>query len=242
MTQSGDPREVHSGFIRRRKLRPVEREAGRTHQATLDREWWLRTLVVLVDPRSVFKALRDTSPEASEARQEPVLALVLLAGMAAAFAFPSTGELLDDGTRDGLVVAVLVFLAGGLYGAATYLLGGGALAVGIRAAGAEGGTYRAARHLFAFAAAPLALSLFVLWPLELAVFGSDLFRTGGADETGAGRWIFGGLELGFVAWAAGLLVLGVMTVHAWPLVRALGAVALAGLALLALAVVLSRLA
>jgi hypothetical protein len=215
----------------------AERAIG-TPQATLERDWWLRALVVLTNPRSVFVALRDDSRPAAEARQEPVLALVLLAGMAAVLATPSTADLLDDGTRDGIVVAVLIFLAGGLYGAATYLIGGGALAVGIRAAGGES-TYRAARHLVAFAAAPLALSLFVLWPLELAVFGSDLFRTGGGDETGAGRWVFQGLEAAFVAWAAALLVLGVVTVHAWPLVRALGAVVLAGLALLAVAVAFS---
>ena len=213
-------------------------EAIEPRQAALERDWWLRTLVVLTNPRSVFVALRDDSRPAAEARQEPVLALVLLAGMAAVLASPSTADLLDDGSRDRLVVAVLVFLAGGLSGAATYLLGGGALAIGIRAAGGEG-TYRSARHLIAFAAAPLALSLFVLWPLELAVYGSDLFRTGGGDEDGAGRWIFQALEVGFVAWAAVLLVLGVMTVHAWPLVRTLGAVVLAGLALVALGVAFS---
>jgi hypothetical protein len=216
----------------------MDRDVDRIREPSLDREWWLRTVVVLTNPRSVFAALRDDSRPAADARQEPVLALVLLAGMAAVLATPSTADLLDDGTRDGIVVAVLVFLAGGLYGAATYLIGGGALAVGIRAAGGES-TYRSARHLVAFAAAPLALSLFVLLPLELAVFGSDLFRTGGGDETGAARWIFQGLEIAVVAWAASLLVLGVVTVHAWPLIRALGAVVLAVLALLAVAVAFS---
>jgi hypothetical protein len=216
----------------------MDGDAIETRQAALERGWWLRALVVLTNPRSVFAALRDDSRQAAEARQEPVLALVLLAGMAAVLATPSTADLLDDGTRDRLVVAVLVFLAGGLSGAASYLLGGGALTIGIRAAGGAG-TYRSARHLFAYAAAPLALSLFVVWPLELAVFGSDVFRTGGEDAAGADRWIFRALESAFFAWAAVLLVFGVMTVHAWPLVRSLGAVVLAGLALLALGVAFS---
>ena len=48
---------------------------------SLDREWWLRTLVIFQAPRAVFAALRNDAPEDAEARQEPVLALVLLAGV-----------------------------------------------------------------------------------------------------------------------------------------------------------------
>ncbi len=203
-----------------------------------EREWWLRTLAVFSSPRSTFAALRDGSREASEARQEPVLALALLAGIAGVLASPSAGDLLDDPERDGLVVAVLVFLAGGLYGAATYWLGGGALHLGIRAAGGRT-SYRQARHVLAFAAAPLALSLFVLWPLRLAVDGGDLFRAGGDDEAGASRWLFEGAEVGFSLWAAALLVIGVKTLHAWPLVRSLGALVLGVLALVALAIAFS---
>jgi hypothetical protein len=44
-----------------------------------DRDWWLRTLAIFQSPRAVFEALRDDSKEQNEARQEPVLALVLLA-------------------------------------------------------------------------------------------------------------------------------------------------------------------
>ena len=47
-----------------------------------DRLWLARALLVLVDPRPVFAALRDDSEDAARARQEPVLALVLLAGIA----------------------------------------------------------------------------------------------------------------------------------------------------------------
>ena len=152
-------------------------------------------------------------------------------------ATPTVGDLLTSGERDALVVAVLVFLAGGFYGAATYWLGGGALHLGMRAAGGAT-TYRQARHVLAFAAAPLALSLLVLWPPRLAIYGGDLFRAGGGDESGAGR-IFDGAEIAFSLWAAALLVVGVKTVNAWPLVRSLGALVLAILALIALALVFS---
>jgi hypothetical protein len=71
-----------------------------------------------------------------------------------------------------------------------------------------GATYRQARHLLAFAAAPIALSLFVVWPVRLAVYGEAVFRTGGSDHD-AGNTAFIVLELVFVAWSLALLVLGV---------------------------------
>ena len=206
--------------------------------ASAEREWWLRTLAVFQSPRTVFAALRDESREAAEAREEPVLALALLAGMAGVLATPTVGDLLDSRERDALVVAVLVFLAGSLYGLATYWLGGGALYLGLRAAGGEG-TYRHARHLLAFAAAPLALLLLVMWPLRLAAYGGDIFREGGADERGAMPWLFEAAELASFAWAAGLLVYGVRIVYRWPLVRSLGALVLAALALVMLGLVFS---
>jgi Yip1 domain len=163
---------------------------------------------------------------------------VLLAGVAAIVATPAyVGNLLDDPARDGLVVAVLLFLTGALYGAATYWIGGGALALGVRSAGGAS-TYRHARHIFAYAAVPAVLSLGV-WLVALAAYGEDLFRTGGADERGAGHWL---LPLGqgvFFAWSFVLLVLGVRTVHDWAVTRSLGAIALAVLALLGLGLAFS---
>ncbi|MBD0291274.1 MAG: YIP1 family protein [Thermoleophilia bacterium] len=207
--------------------------AGRSREA----HWWLRALAALTSPRSAFVGIRDDSEREAEARAEPVLALTLLAGIAGVLATPSVGNLLDSPERDALVVAVLVFLSGTLYGAATYWLGGGAVALGIRAAGGRG-SYRQARHILAFAAAPLALSLLVLLPLRFAAYGADLFRSGGADETASSRWAFDALQSGFFLWAAALLVVGVRTVYAWPVVRTLGALVLALLALYALALVL----
>lgn len=211
----------------------VETGVADAAERSLQREWWLRTLAVLTSPVSTFSALRDPGREQADAREEPVLAIMLLAGIASVLATPSVGDLLDSRAQGVAAVAVVIFLAGALYGVATYWLGGAALRLGLRAAGSAG-TYRQARHLLAFAAAPVALALVVVWPLRLAVYGGDLFREGGADERGAAR-IFDAAELGFFAWATVLLVLGVKTVHGWPLVRSLGALALGALALLGFA-------
>ena len=184
------------------------------------RAWWLRTLLVLQAPRAVFAALLDESDEAVEARQEPVLALVLLAGMAGVLL--GFGHVLDDYVVDGLAFAIIVFFAGGIYGVFFYWLGGWALSRGAKLLGAGGGDARLSRHVLAFAATPLALSLLLLWPLRLALYGSDLFRTGGADASAAGqalRWV----NAGFAAWSLVLLVLGVRTVQRFGWLRALGA-------------------
>ena len=199
---------------------------------SLDREWWLRTLAIFQSPRAVFAALRNQAREDIEARQEPVLALVLLAGMAGVLVAPSTGRLLNESLADNsmTLVAVLVFITGGLYGAATYWIGGAALYVGLRGAGSKG-SYLQARHVLAFAAAPLVLGLVFVWPVRLALYGSDLFRTGGDDQGGAE--VAFDLVLGALAvWAAGLLVYGISVVERWSVVRALVAVALVVLGLL----------
>jgi hypothetical protein len=209
---------------------PAEREAVRASE----RDWWLRALAVFQSPRAVFAALRDESDQDVEARQEPVLALVLLAGLAGVLLAPSTGRLLDEDIVDEslAVVAVLVFFTGAIYGAATYWIGGAALLAGLKGAGSRG-SYRRARHVLAFAAAPLVLGLVLVWPLRLAIYGSDTFRSGGGDE-GAGVAVFDGVLALFAVWALGLLVYGISVVERWSLGRA--AVSLA-LMLLAIAIV-----
>ncbi|MEO8289842.1 MAG: Yip1 family protein [Gaiellaceae bacterium] len=199
---------------------------------SLEKDWWLRALAVLQSPRPVFEALRNESQEEVEARQEPVLALVLLAGIAGVLFAPSTGRLLNESVVDNslLVVAVLVFLTGTLYGAATYWIGGAVLYVGLRGAGSRE-SYRRARHVLAFAAAPLIVGLVVVWPVRLAVYGADLFRSGGGDS-GAGPAVFDGLLTGFAAWALGLLVYGISVVERWSIVRSVVAIALVVLSLL----------
>ncbi len=210
----------------------MEGRAERAEQPNHDREWWLRTLAIFQAPRATFAALRNNSPDDVEARQEPVLALVLLAGMAGVLLAPSTGRLLNESIVDEsmALVAVLVFITGGLYGTATYWIGGAALYVGLRGAGSKG-SYLRARHTLAFAAAPLVLGLVFVWPVRIAIYGSDLFRTGGSDD-GTGNLVFELVLAAIGLWAVGLLVYGISVVERWSVVRALVALALVVLSLL----------
>lgn len=202
------------------------------------RDWWLRTFLVLQRPRPVFVALRDESKPSLGDRSEPVLAIVLLAGIAGVLSTATAGRLLEDNDYDALLVAVWTFIAGSIYGAFGYFVIGALLYVACRALGSQG-TYRRSRHVLAFACVPIALSL-VLWPVKLAVFGEDVFRRGGSDS-GAGGIVFEVLTYGFVAWAMVLLVIGVRAVHGWSWGRALVACAVALLAPLVVAVALAAL-
>jgi hypothetical protein len=192
--------------------------------ASEERAWLQRALLVLIDPRPVFAALRDDSEDAARARQEPVLAIVGLAGIASILWTTVAGRVMDDPAFDGLVVAVWAFIGGGFYALTVYFGAGAALYLGLRAAGSAG-SYHRARHLLAFACAPLALSL-VVWPVRLAVYGGDVFRSGGADS-GTGNAVFVVVELGFVAWALGLLLVGTRTLHAWSWTRTVEGLGLA---------------
>jgi hypothetical protein len=195
-----------------------------------DRAWWLRVPAVLLSPRSVFYAVREDDPDDVAARSEPILLVVLLAGMAAVLATPTAGGLLDNPSYDAVLLAIWTFIAGGIYGAVGYFLLGFAIFFGARLLGSLG-SFRRERQLVGFALVPLALSLLVLLPLRLALYGGDTFRDGGADE-GTGEAVLLGLQLGFAAWSLGLLLLGVHVVHGWDWVRST-AVVVAGAALLA---------
>ncbi len=188
------------------------------------RDWWLRTLLVLQRPRPVFVALRDDDKQSVSDRSEQVLLLVLLAGVAAVLTTRTAAHLLDDGSYDGALVAVWAFIAGGIYGATGYFVFGALLHGAGRLFGSQG-TYRRARHVLAFAAAPLALSL-VAWPVKLALYGGALFHAGGADA-GTGGKVFAAVGLGFALWSLALLVVGTRAVHGWTWSRALAACAVA---------------
>jgi hypothetical protein len=212
----------------------VHAEAPTAAEPSREKQWWLRTLAIFQSPRHVFAALRDESKADMEAREEPVLALIVLAGIAAILLVPETGRLLDDPLADdsGAVLAVLIFLTGAIYGIATYWLGGGLLYVGLRGAGSSG-SYRRARHVLAFAAAPTILGLLLIWPLRLALYGTDSFRSGGEDS-GTLPFLFDLAGAGFALWALGLVIYGISVVEQWRLLRAGISVALAVLAVLVL--------
>lgn len=157
-----------------------------------------------------------------EDRQEPLLAIVILAGIAGVLMTNLASRVLDDYELDALALSVWVFIAGSIYGVAVYFAVGALVLVGERLAGSSG-SYRRSRHVLAFACVPFALSLLVL-PVRVTAFGEDAFRSGGGD-TGIGGTVIEAIELGVIAWCALLLVVGLRTVNGWSAPRALAAAA-----------------
>jgi hypothetical protein len=178
---------------------------------------------VLQSPRPVFAALRDDSDEAAEARQDAVGSIIWLAGVAAVLATTVASTLLDDPARDWLVLAIWAFLGGGLSAFTLYFFLGKVLHVALRRLGSQG-SFRRARHLLAFAAAPVALALFIYWPVRIAIYGEDLFRFDGSDSGTTGA-VFAWIFYVFLVWALVLLVIGVRTVHGWTWARSIAGVA-----------------
>jgi hypothetical protein len=191
----------------------------------LERSWWLRAPAVLVAPHAVFVSLRDESEVAIEARQEPITAIAGLAGIAGVLATPVARHLLNDPSFSVSLIPVWAFIGGVIYAIAVYWLGGALLFGAARRLGGVG-SYRRARSVLALSGAPLALTLFTLWPLRIAIYGDVLFRTGGKDW-GPGDRAFGGLVYFAFAWCAVLLAIGVRSVHGWTWSRSLAAVGLA---------------
>jgi hypothetical protein len=196
----------------------------------VERVWWERTLLVLRRPAEVFAAFREDD---DDSRSEPLLAIVFLAGIAGVLGTNAFAHSLDDFELDELTLAVVAFIAGGLYGLVGYFLLGFLVYAGARAAGSDA-SFGRARQIVGFAVVPLALSLLV-WLLRIAIYGGDPFRTGGSD-TGAGNRLFEALEVAAVVWSGALLVVGLRAYHGWSIARALAA-SLPALALPTLALV-----
>ena len=194
----------------------------------MERTWWERTLLVLRRPSEVFAALREDD---DHSRSEPLLAIVFLAGIAGVLGTNAFSHSLDDFELDGLTLAVVAFIAGGVYGFVGYFLLGFLVYAGVRAAGSDA-SYGRARQIVGFAVVPLALSLLV-WFVRIAVYGGDPFRSGGSD-TGFGNSFFEAVEVAALLWSGALLVVGLRAYHGWSFARALAA-ALPALALPALA-------
>lgn len=191
----------------------------------LERSWWLRAPAVLVAPRAIFASLRDESEKEVDARQEPLMAIIGLAGIAGVLGTSVARTLLNNPGTTPIVVAVWAFLGGAAYAVGVYWLGGGLLYGAARRFGSLG-SYQRARSVLALSSAPLALALFTLWPARILIYGQNLFRTGG-DDFGRGDRIFGGLLYFVFAWCAVLLVIGVRSVHGWSWGRSLATVGLA---------------
>jgi hypothetical protein len=127
---------------------------------------------------------------------------------------------------DGLVVAVLTFLAGGIYGGAAYLLLGVAIALGLRGAEAAGpGSARLGRHVLAFASVPVAVSFPLLASVVVVAYGAEYAR---GEAPASSMWVVLGLGFPFVAWSAVLGVAGLRVTFRLPWVGVATTVALAG--------------
>ncbi len=203
------------------------------------RRWWGLVPRVVTRPAEVFVALRDDDEIDVDARSEPILAIVILAGMAGILLTPAWGTLLDEESLDWLVLAVITFIGGLFYGTVGYFLLGFVVWLGARAVGVDT-RGRAARQLVGFAALPFALSIVVTLPAIVLAFGSDWFRTGGSDD-GTGRAVVVSLGLTFALWSLALLAVGLRTTFELPWRGVIGALGLAAVIVAAFAVVPSAL-
>ncbi|MCY7302280.1 MAG: YIP1 family protein [Thermoleophilia bacterium] len=198
------------------------------------RAWWRLVPRVLTRPREVFVALREDDETDVDARSEPILAIVIVAGMAAMLLTPAWGRLLDEESLDWIVLAVVTFIGGLLYGAFGYFLLGFVVWLGARGGGVDARA-REARQVVAFAALPFALSVVITVPAIVLVFGTDWFRSGGADD-GGGRVIVVSIGLACALWSLGLLAIGLRTTFELPWRGVVGALALAPVLVGAIAV------
>jgi hypothetical protein len=198
------------------------------------RRWWRLVPRIVTRPTEVFVALRDDDEVDVDARSEPILLILILAGMAGILLTPAWATLIDEESLDWIVLAVITFIGGLFYGAAGYFLLGFVVWLGARAVGLEARA-RTARQLVGFAALPFALSFFVTVPVVLVAFGYDWFRTGGSDD-GTGRIVVLSLGFALALWSLGLLALGLRTTFELPWRGVAGALALAAVIVAAFAV------
>jgi hypothetical protein len=196
-----------------------------TRPAQAEREWWLRLVRVLTAPTSVFVWVRDDSAEAAAARQEPITAVVFLSGISIFLSTRTAGRLFDDIEFDWLLVLVEAVVAGLLVGIQNFWILGGAVFLGSRAADSAA-SYRQARHVTGLATTPFVLALVFVWPVRLAMFGADAFRSGGSDH-GAAEVVFRAIDVGLLVWSAVLVYLGVKALNGWTWARSLAGVAVA---------------
>jgi hypothetical protein len=119
---------------------------------------------------------------------------VFLSGISIFLSTKTVGRLFDDFEFDWLLVAVEAIVAGLLVAIQNFWVLGGAVFLGSRAADSAA-SYRQARHVTGLATAPFALALFLVWPVRLAMFGADAFRSGGSDH-GAAEAVFRTIDVG----------------------------------------------
>ena len=152
------------------------------------RAWWRLVPRVLTRPTEVFVALRNDDETDVDARSEPILAIVIVAGMAAMLLTPAWGTLLDEESLDWIVLAVVTFIGGlllrlrRLFPARLRRLARGSWR---RPRDAGDGRHGSSSGSPRFRSRSRSWSRL---PAIVLAFGYDWFRTGGSDE-GAGRAI-----------------------------------------------------
>ena len=170
-------------------------------------DWLRRAVLVLWRPVQVFETLRDDSMVRAAERQEAVVVLAFVGGVAVALATAGSGAL-DD--LDVLEKLIWIFVTGFAYGFIGYWVVGWALGFVVARLGG-GGSRRRTRHVLAFALAPLVLALaaWAIWPPLLVLPA---------------------------AWSLALLLVGLGVVYRWSLPRAAAGVGLAVVWLAALGI------
>jgi Yip1 domain len=192
----------------------------------LEREWWARLPRLVLVPADVFAGLADESREAGDARQEPLVAVAFLAGVSMFLSLVALEPPYDRYRLFSTFTLVLQSILGGaLVGLSNFWLGGALVYLGSRGAGALSG-YRLARHVAGLATAPFILSLVLVWPVRLALYGGDIFRTGGSDD-GAGGNVFRGIDAALLLWTVALVLIGIRETQRWPWMRATAALGVA---------------
>jgi len=195
----------------------------------VERAWWGRLPRMLFAPAEVLSELGDESREAADARQEPLVAILFLAGIAMFVGLDSIEPPYDkfhtDFSTFNLVFEAI--LGGALVALSNFWLGGALIYLGTRGLGALTG-YRQARHLAGLATAPFVLALVLVVPVRLALYGTDLFRVEGADASTGGR-IFIAIDALLLAWTLVLLLVGIKVTQRWSWGRAAAALGVSGL-------------
>jgi hypothetical protein len=125
---------------------------------------------------------------------------------------------LDDFELDGLTLAVIGFIAGGIYGLVGYFVLGFLAYAGARAAGSTAPVVAPARarRVRGSAARAVARRRLAAAPRGLR---RRRVRERGSD-TGFGNHLFEALELAAIVWSLGLVVAGTRAYHGWSIGRA----------------------
>jgi hypothetical protein len=181
----------------------------------VERAWWARLPRVLYTPAEVFAELRDESRDASDARQEALVAIAFLAGIAI-----FVGSVAIDPPYNRYYLDLSAFnltfesiLGGAVVGILNFWVFGAILYLGSRGLGALSG-YRMARHVAGLATAPFVLVLLFAVPVRVGLYGTNLFHDGGSDN-GVGGHIFIAVDAIALLWSVGLALVGIRVTQRW---------------------------